>query len=277
MQNNIKRIIAVLNSFEMADAVLKKTFRFAQKFSAAVEVLYVHETPFFALPDYFQTSGSTDNTLDKEALTKEIQKKISAIDASQRVAILVKIDDTEDRVWALAKEDRNTLIITSYHDKISKRLVNKLSQPILVLKNAHTTYHKLALILDASTQSTRCIQKVKEIFDADDMHLVYDYRYVVDPSMEIDLQNVQIIQEAQRKTFENIKNENSMAGEFFVDGSFLGDDLGEYLEKEAYDIVDVCSHGDDFFASDTLAQELLEKLSCDVLVASKFNRGDENE
>ena len=268
MQTNIQKIIAVLNDFSQSDAVLKKAFDFSAHYGAAVEVLYVHESPLFDVPDYF--ASSKEEGLDKEKIKKEIQEKVTALGREQKVAIFVMIDDTPDRIAHLAGEEKETLVITAYHDKITLKVINKISQAVLVLKENDHNYNKMALILDVNSQSLSCINNTQKIFPDTDIHLLYDYRYVVDPSMEMDLQNVQIIEEAQRKSFEEIKKESGLEGEFFIDGSFFGDDLIQYIQAKAFDIVYLCSRGDDFFVSDTLCQELLDDTECDILVANKL-------
>ncbi len=251
----------------MADEVLDKTFAFAQKNDARVEILYVHETPFFDVPNFFSTEVA--GTLDKEKIQKEIEAKVSTLKPSVTPAIFVKIDDTQDRVWALAREDKKTLIITAYHEGITEKLVSKVTQPVLVLKTSTNAYKKIALVIDAGSDSHSCIASVKKHFAASDVELFYDYRYIVDPGMEADLQNVQIIEEAQRDAFEALKKEHGLDGEFFIDGDFLGTQMSEYLENKNFDMLYVCSHGDDFFVSDNLAMSLVDALRCAMLVSSR--------
>lgn len=265
MQRKIDKIITVLNDLEGSDAVFNKAFSLAKDLGAVVEVLFVHESPLFDVPDYFRSS--TDEGLDKEKVKHEIQQKIEKISQGQKVAVFVYIDDTPDRVWALARDDKHTLIVTAYHDSISEKIIDKVSQPVLVIKRPTQDYKKLALIVNANSESLSCIEHVKRDFKESDIYLLYDYRYVVDPSMEIDLQDVQIIQEAQKEAFEEVKRKSGLEGEFFIDGSFLGEDLVDHLQAKAFDLVYVCSHGDDFFVSDNLSLELLKDLESDILVA----------
>ncbi len=265
MREKIERIIAVLNDMADADKVLERAFDLSGGLDAVVEVLYVHESPLFDVPDYFQSQES--EMLDKERVKKEIKRRIEGLGIEKDVAILVMIDDTPDRIWALAREDRGTLIVAAYHDNITQKIIDKVSQPVLILKNHKKDYKKIALIVNANSQSLACIDDVKREFKEGDITLLYDYRYVVDPSMEIDLQDVKIIQDAQREAFEEVKEQSGLSGEFFIDGSFLGEDLVQHLQAKAFDLVYVCSHGDDFFVSDSLSLELLKDLDSDILVA----------
>ena len=267
MQVSIRKIIAVLNDFTMIDEVLGKTFTFAQKYDATIEILYVHESPFFDIPDFFR-SNEDEMVVDKEKVKVSILKKIDTFNVEKIPVIFVKIDDTPDRVWALAREDTETFIITAYHESITQKLANKITQPILVLKQNRDKYQKMALVIDAGSLSSQCIETAKSYFPDIDIELFYDYRYIVDPGMEAGLQNVQIIEDAQREAFEILKQESGLEGKFFIDGDFLGTQMSEYLQEKDFDILYVCSHADDFFVSDNLSTTLLEDVDCDMLVAN---------
>lgn len=262
---SVKKIIAVLNDFSMVDEVLGKTSAFSQKYHTTVEILYVHERPLFEIPDFFRSSEK-ELPLDKEKIKATIVEKMNAYDFETTPVVFVKIDDTPDRVWALAREDKETFVITGYHQDITQKLVSKISQPTLVLKSHTDNYQKMGLIIDAGSPSKQCIEKAKSYFPQIDIELFYDYRYIVDPSMEADLQNIQIIQEAQKEAFEALKSESGLDGKFFIDGDFLGTQMSEYLQEKNFDILYVCSHADDFFVSDDLSLELLEEISCDMLM-----------
>ncbi len=266
---SVKKIIAVLNDFTMIDEVLGKTFSFTQKYHAIVEILYVHERPLFEIPDFFR-SGEQELPLDKEKIKASILEKVNTFDFEKTPVVFVKIDDTADRVWALAREDKETFVITGYHKDITQKLVSKLAQPILVLKSNTQTYQKMALIVDAGSPSAQCIERAKSYFPQIDIELFYDYRYIVDPTMEADLQNVQIIEEAQKEAFKALKEESGLEGKFFIDGDFLGTQMSDYLQEKDFDILYVCSHPDDFFVSDDLSIALLEDVICDMLVANKY-------
>jgi len=262
---SIKKIIALLNDFTMIDAVLTQTFAFAQKYHTSVEILYVHERPLFEIPDFFH-SGKKELPLDKEKIKASILEKVNTFEIEQQPVVFVKIDDTPDRVWTLAREDTETLIITGYHKKITQKLISKIKQPVLVIKNKLKTYQKMALIVDAGSPSARCIEKAKSYFPQSNIELIYDYRYIIDPSMEADLQNIQIIQTAQKEAFEALKEESGLEGKFFIDGDFLGTQMSDYLQQKAFDILYICSHADDYFVSDALSMALLADVSCDVFV-----------
>ena len=265
---SVKKIIAVLNDFAMVDAVLEKTLYFAQRHHAFVEVLYVHERPLFEIPDFFR-SGKEELPLDKEKIKASILEKTNSFGFEKRPVVFVKIDDTADRVWALAREDKETFVVAGYHKDTTQKLVSKTAQPILVVKGKSDRYRKIALVLNAGTPSFECIENAQNCFPESNIELFYDYRYIVDPTMEAGLQNVQIIEEAQRDAFEELKAQSGLEGKFFIDGDFLGMQMSKYLQEKDFDMLYVCSHADDYFVSDDLSIALLEDAACDILVANK--------
>lgn len=267
MQTPIKKIIAVLNDFTMIDEILWKAFYFAQNHDAMVEILYVHEGPLFDVPNFFSTEE--ENSIDKEKIKAAILEKVDTFEIQKEPVIFVEIDDTPNRVWALTRKDKESLIVTSYHESISYELVKKITQPILIVKNDTKQYHKIALIINAESPSTLCIDRAKKYFSESKIELFYDYRYIVTPGIETGIHNIQIIEEAQRESFEMLKVETGLDGKFFIDGGYLDRDINGYLQEKGYDMLYACAPADDFFVSDTLAIELLESLDCDMLISSR--------
>ncbi len=267
MQTTIKRIIAVLNDFTMIDEILGKAFSFAQNHDAMVEILYVHESPLFDVPDFF--SSEEENSIDKEKIKSAILEKVAAFKLEKEPVVFVQIDDTPNRVWVLAREDTECLIVTAYHESISYDLVKKITQPILIIKTNTKKYHKIALIINAESPASICIDRAKKYFSESEIELFYDYRYIVTPGIETGIQNIQIIEEAQRETFEALKDEKGLAGKFFIDGDYLDTDINTYLQEKGYDMLYACAPADDFFVSETLGIALLETIACDMLISSR--------
>ena len=271
MIKNIKKIVAVLNDFEKAEAVLAKAFLFAKAEDATVEVIYVHEVPWFALPDYFVLeSQKGKDTLNKAQVRKEIRQRIAALEYDKECTLLTYIADTASRVAHRVKDAENTLIVTAYHDTLSETLLKNVVQPVLFAKTADTSYQDIVLNVTLEGQSKACIETAKSLFSESSLKLLYDYRYIVDPSMELDIQNLSIIEESQRKVFEGLKKHSDLEGTFFIDGTFEGEDLRGYLEKQAFDLMVVCARSSDFFGINPLAMDLLkdDDIHGDILVQS---------
>jgi len=268
MQENIQKIIAVLNDLSMIDEVLAKTFTFAQKHDAVIEILYVHESPLFDVPDFFR-SDTEENSIDKTKIKASIEEKINTYNTPKQVVVFVQIDDTENRVWALAREESETLIITGYHKDITENILRKVKQPVLVVKTNTEAYKKIALVIDMAGHGKNCIDTVKRHFPQSEVELLYDYRYIIDPNMEAAVENTLIIEEAQREAFDRLKSKSGLKGEFFIDGAFSDTQMGEYVQENGFDMLYVCSQENDFFMSDNPALMLLDILHCDMLVSSR--------
>jgi hypothetical protein len=246
MTTKIRKVIAVLNTLDLALAVLKKSFSFAEKYDAIVEVVYIHETPLFDVPDFFISEDKRgSDLLDKDMVKSEIKSLINSLGYQEDIAIFVYIDDTEDRVDNLIKDDDSVIVITSYHEKITKRVIKKVSTPILVLKNPKESYKNISICINSSSRAKKCISLAKELFSNSSIHLMYDYRFVVDPTMELDLQNIALIEEAQREIFQALKDESKLDGEFFVDSSFSADNLIKYINEKDFDLVIDCLNDND--------------------------------
>ncbi len=268
MQDNIQKIIAVLNDFSMIDEVLSKTFSFAETYDTSVEILYVQESPLFDIPDFFR-SDTKESVIDIEGIKASIVEKVNTFHTQKKTAVFVQIDDTENRVWAHAREDKETLIITAYHKEITQKLLSKVTQPVLILKKNTKAYSKIALVIDGASNTRACIDTVKRDFAQSDIELFYDYHYIIDTGIGADLQNTLIIEEAQRDAFEALKVESGLKGTFFIDGDFQDTPMNEYVQKNAFDMLYVCSQEDDFFMSDNSAIMLLDTLACDMLVSNR--------
>ncbi len=267
MKSTTDKILTVINDLERADILLKKSFELAEQFDAIIEVLYVHEVPLFDIPSYFQID---DEQLDVAKVKESLTSKIAPLKKERSVALFVKIADTPSQIQALVKEEPNTLVIVHYHDSLTEKIARTISQALLILKSDKQSYQQIALLLNANSQAQACSNHAQQHFLQANIHLLYDYRYIVDPSMELDLQNIAIIEQAQKEHFEAIKKSQGLEGEFFVDGSFFGEDLVSYIQKHAYDLLYICAHEDGFFTQDILIELLSEPTECDILLANRL-------
>ncbi len=231
-----RRVVGLLSNFAHANSVIKMTFKYAHIFGATPEILYVHESKLFKVPDYFESIS--DKVIDLDKIKDEIKRRCNEIGDSKPVAIYAKLDDTLDQIKALLKDDVG-LVITTFDDKITPKLAQKSPYSTLVLKDASSKYDDLSIVLSSTSRAKECINKAKELFGITKPYLIYDYRYIIDPSMEMDVQNIQLIMQASQEAFDALKNETKCNGEFFVDGSFMGDSLADFLNKRS-SLVYVC-------------------------------------
>ena len=69
---NIKRILVGIDISEKSDNVLKRALMLAKAHKAQLFIVHVVATPWLQVPSYF---GSKEIVIDKEGITKKIEKK----------------------------------------------------------------------------------------------------------------------------------------------------------------------------------------------------------
>lgn len=276
----MEKIVVVLNDFEKVDELLQKAIKLSQKHDTFLEVLYIHESPLFDLPDYFRLDKSIhDNIIDKEKVQKEIKERILKLGFTKNYVTLVFVDDTINRVLTQTSEDTETLIIMAYHKKITQQLIKKSHLPLLIIKNSVIDYKKIILPVDLGENMYNCIKLANTIFPNIEKRLLYDYRYVIDTSI-LDTDNLVLstpdpilnaeineeLKKSQLYEFEVLKKETGLDGDFIEESLSIEDDLSQYINMNHFDLTILCSNKKQFFFSDSLCFPLLEKLSTDILI-----------
>ncbi len=263
----VDKVLVLLNSLEMARAALERAIFFANRDSSIVEILYVHQTPMFEIPDYFLPEYKVDETtFDKDSIKEEIAELIRELNQDQKFITFVFIDDAPNRVLTHAKDDKNSIIVTNYSKKVTEKLVKKVPLPTFVVKKDKERYRDVLIYLDSNSCSKEYILDIKSIFKESNIELLYDYRFIVDPSIEVDVQNIEELEKIERESFESLKKESSLDGDFFVDGAFLGDDIVKYILKKDCDIVTIFQPKRDFLNSNYILLEILENIDSDILI-----------
>jgi len=278
----MKKIIAVLNELQNADNLLQKSVTLAKEHNSVLEVLYVHEEPLFDIPDYFQSVGNDNNNIDKDKITKEIKEKILELGFEKDCAILAFIDDTVDRVLTQTEDDKDTLIITPYHKKITEKLVKKLHLPVIVVKNSVKEYKRIILPVDLSETTDTCIDISKKFFPDAEKRLLHDYRFVLDTAiMDVDYLGMpttdpvmytevnQELKKAQLESFEILKQESGFDGDFIEETLSVEEDLANYINVSHFDLTILCPHKKHFLLSDSVSLSLLETLENDILILNQ--------
>jgi hypothetical protein len=280
MKHLFKRTVVLLNDFESIDNLLKKAIDFSTKHQTTLEVLYVHEEPLFDLPDYFLSKDKIVNEgLDKEKIKAKIKEHLISLKQNDEHAILVYIDDTVDQVLHYAKDQKDILFITAYHEKISEHLLEKTPYSFWIVKNKSDLYNKIVLPIDFTDHAKKVLQISKHIFSENSMMMVHDYRYLVDPlTMPIDYLDVspmisadvvnvnETLKREQKKIFEAYKKEFDIEGECIEEEGSLDQDLIDYISKGEFDLVIMYHQDDELFLSPSLIVTLLKSLSTDFFI-----------
>jgi hypothetical protein len=280
MKHRFKRTVVLLNNFESIDNLLKKAIEFSTKHQTTLEVLYVHEEPFFDVPDYFLSEDKIANEgLDKEKVKAKIKEHLVALQQNDEHAILIYIDDTIDQVLHYAKDQKDILFITAYHEKISENLIQKTPYSFWIVKNESDVYNKIVLPIDFMDKGKEVLQVSKHIFSQSAMTIVHDYRYLIDtmnvpidyldvsPMISPDIVEVnETLKREQKKIFESYKKEFDVEGECIEEEGSLDQDLIDYISKREFDLVIMYHQDDELFLSPSLIVTLLKALSIDFFV-----------
>lgn len=134
MNNIANKVVAVVNDIEALDIVLKRAVSLSEEKKAILEVLFVHEEKIFELPDFFRFKETPEKDVaDKDKIKKEIESKLTTLGSKQEHVILVKIDDTVDRVLELTKGDESSTIVMQSNDAITKKLTQKNNLQIVTV------------------------------------------------------------------------------------------------------------------------------------------------
>jgi hypothetical protein len=134
MNNITNKVLAVLNDIEALDIVLKKAVSLSEEKKAILEVLFVHEEKIFGLPDFFRFKETPEKDVaDKDKIKKEIESKLTTLGSKQEHIVLVKIDDTVNRVLELTKGDKSVTIVVQNHDVITNELTQRNNLQIVTV------------------------------------------------------------------------------------------------------------------------------------------------
>lgn len=280
MKHIFDRVIVLLNDLENIDILLKRAVEFSTKHEASLEILYVHEEPLFAVPDYFLSEESIEEgQLDKAKVKNEIQKHLEAFDANANHAILVYVDDTVDRLLNLAKEVEKSLVITNYHEHITASLIEKTSYSYWINKGDKELYDNTVLPINLKEESKKCIELAQHVFPKSSLELVYDYRYLLDVlavredylnvvpvTTGIDYELNEELKVQNEKTFEAYKKEFNVKGSFIEGEGLLHEDLIAYIQKENFDLTILYRSDEELFFTPVLILALIEVLDTDFFI-----------
>ena len=278
MNHLFKKTIVLLNTLDNMKNTLQTGVAFSKQHHTVLEILFVHEKPFFELPDIF-TLNKEDNSLDKEGVKKEIEKQLSTLNSNEQYAIFVYVDDTLSRLETIAKEPKETIVITPYQQTITPILIEKTAYAFWVLKEAKKNYEKILLPTDLKEPTTKAINYALHIFNKSKLFLVHDHRYLFDTLMiQADYLNVtpitspmtvefnEEIKKVHQKEFNAYLKKFDIEGEFIEADGEIDKDLIAYTKKLNFDLLFMYRNDEEFFSSSSLILSLMEELEIDFFV-----------
>jgi len=279
MKHPFKKTIVLLNTTDNIKNALQKGVNFSKQHNTILEILFVHEEPLFELPDIFRLKRE-ENSLDKESIKKEINRQLLELNPNDKYAIFVYIDDTLHRLKSIAKEPKETVVITPYHKDITPTLIEETSYAFWVLKETKESYKKILLPTDLKEPTMKAINYALHIFQGSKLFLVHDHRYLVDTLLvQADYLNVapitspltfelnEEIKEAHQKEFENYLKEFGIDGEFIEANGEVSEDLIEYTKQHEFDLLFMYRSDEELFSSASLIVTLMENLEIDFFIA----------
>jgi len=259
----VTRVLAVLNKLSDSNEVLSKSFELAKKFNAIIEVLFVYEKPLFDISELF-----TNNNIDKNAIKSEIKNEISKL-TTEDIAIFIKINDTANRVWDLLRDDKSSLIVTKYNET-TMDISEKNSSPIYIIKQNSLNINDSsasALIFESIENIESCIKSTKEF--SNNLELIYNYLYLaysdpIDPMLSgFGAVDNEILLQTQEEIFKEIKKEQNLDGEIFINGMNQELTISQYLNKKNFSLVSFCNIEE--FLGDSIFEYIVNEVHCDIL------------
>jgi len=280
MHHIFKRVVVLLNDLENIKNLLHKATEFAEEHQSTLEILYVQEEALFDIPDYFLSENKIANErLDKKRIQTKIQEHLSNLGIYEKHAILIYEDDTVDQVLHYAKEQKDILFITTYHEVLSETLLEKTPYSFWIVKNNIHPYQHIAIPLDFTEEGKKVLKSTQHIFPKTDITMIHDYRYLLDSlTIQVDYLNIvpvftpeiikfnEVLKKEQKKKFENYKKEFNVKGKCFEGESALDQDLKEYISKRDFNLTVMYHQDTELFLSPSLIVELLKEVSTDFFI-----------
>ncbi|KYJ85786.1 hypothetical protein [Sulfurovum riftiae] len=273
MLEKIEKVLVVIQETDKIESLLRQAIRLCEGHAAVMEILYIHQSPLFELPDYFKRSETEG--LDSERVEKEIETTLERLGNTSSYAIFIKESETVDQVLALDKGEGQTCIISFYHEEITPVLARKVSSPLLVMKSEPKMYEQILFPVDLNENNAAFIRDMKTLFPSASIKLLYEPSYIVenyifdtdfaalplDPAVDMELD--QEMYEEQKEEFEALKKETGLPGELVNEFDM---DFIEYINTQQADLLVLHSENANFLFEDTISKELLSAIKTDLFI-----------
>jgi len=273
MLGKTEKVLVLIQEADKIETLLKEAIVLCRANSAVMEILFVHESPLFELPDYFKRTQI--ESLDKTRIETEIENMLSKLGNTSSYAIFIEDSDTVDQAIALSKGKTQTCIVSFYHEETTLKLAKKSTSPLLVMKSEAKNYKQILFPVDLNENNAAYIHYVKTLFPTADLTLLYEPAYMVENYIfdtdlalmpldtTVDLQLDQEIFEEQKKKFEALKKETGLKGELVNE---FDSDLIGYINTKNADLLVIHSENENFLFDDTLSKKLMETVKTDLFI-----------
>ena len=272
----MKKVLAVINDEKDIDRVLKSSLNFLDS-EGVLEVLYVHESSLFDLPDFFKPDFLEDEKIDQKKIKKRIKEDLSRLGYDKDVAIFVYIDDTKDHIKELVGED--TFVVSAYNEKVTHSLLKDIKNMQLILKKDSLVYKKIALPIDLSKNSHNCLKKANELFEKNSIRVVYDFRYSPEIFMsDIDISGVGMsdptiymelsedIKKSKLDEFYKFLSDEMVDGDFITFEFDIGEDLKNYAKEKNIDLFYICRDEKSELFDNSALKSIIDKSQTDFIL-----------
>jgi len=182
---DVTKIITLINDIKEAKTLIKRSFALSERLDIVMEIIFVCELPMFDIPLFFKGS---DKSIDKEKIKTTLKHILKELKIDKDIAVFVYIDDSVDRVNHLIKSNLD-LIVLGYKEDILKEFLKDIKNPILTIKRAKEVKSAVT-IMNLNSNYKKCLSISNYLFSDIKNSILYDYRFVIDPSMQIDLKKI---------------------------------------------------------------------------------------
>ena len=281
----LKRIVVGIDISEKSDNVLKRALIMARENKADLFIVHAVQTPWLSVPSYF---GSKELVIDKEGISKKIEKKIQALDEDGKVScfIFVNEGDADDVLLYAAKFHVADMIVLGAHSKIKgrKRFLGTTAQkvahqshlPVLIVKKSvKQPYKNILAPTDFQMQSKQSILFAKNIFPKAKIDIVnaFETLYLIEgpyTAVGRDLTEYnKVAKSCAKRDMKSFIKDVSVKNGKVIEGAFNSKtELVKYINKNTYDLIVVGSRGTSGFNAllGSVATYVLRETKSDVLV-----------
>lgn len=283
MKHIFKDTIVLLNDLENMEMLLKKGIEFSVSHQVPLQVMYVHETPMFQMPDIFLSKEKrVEGSLDKERVKQEIENTIRTLGYEQQYAIFVYENDTLGRLTTLLRDRKEVLVITRYQEEVVAKLIEKTPYAYCIVKASRGKYEKVALPVDLDDTFQGCIETSNKLFENGEIELIYDYRFmqenfmvseeymgVAATSTQSELEVAEVLKESQRERFNGYLEEYKLEGAFLEGEEVMYEDLIKYIENNRFDLTLLYRNSNEVFFGPNLTIGLMREINTDFFVCQE--------